>query len=165
MADSIETPIGTVTAEHFRPGSIRHRIFVGPKFLYALFTPNDRMHAVSRAFMHFVRDGTLPYRRLVVNEHVVDEAATRLKKQASIRNAKTFLQTLDESSLYRLEAVPEHVFEDAMETFCEWTDLDASLTDFTVASHMSALDLDHILTYDRHFQAFDITSLPYRNTG
>jgi hypothetical protein len=37
------------------------------------------MHAVSRAFMTFVRDGDLPYRRLIVNDHIADEAATRLK--------------------------------------------------------------------------------------
>jgi predicted nucleic acid-binding protein len=87
MADPVETPIGPVTPEHFRPGQVRHQLFVGPKFLYALFSPKDRMHPVSRAFMTFIRDGELPYRRLVLNEHIVDEAATRLKKQASVRNA------------------------------------------------------------------------------
>ncbi|MUV59398.1 hypothetical protein GJ634_00825 [Halobacterium sp. CBA1126] len=121
------------------------------------------MHAVSRAFMAFVRDGDLPYRRLIVNDHIVDEAATRLKKQASMRNAATFLTTIDESTLYQSESVPEDAFEDAKSTFIEWTDLDASLTDFTVAAHMQALEVDHILTYDRHYDAFDVTTLPYRN--
>ena len=162
MADSVETPIGTVTAEHFRPGSIRHQIVCGPKFLYALFNPRDQMHPVSGAFMEFVRDGELPYRRLVVNDHIVDEAATRLKKQASMRNAATFLTTLDESNLYHLESVTPEVFNDATDTFLNWTDLDASLTDFIVASHMAELEIDHILTYDRHYDAFDVTTLPYR---
>lgn len=161
MAEPVETPIGTITAEHFRPGHVRHQVVVGPKFLYALFNPRDRMHPVSRAFMTFVRDGDLPYRRLVVNEHVVDEAATRLKKQASVRNAVSFLATLGESSLYHLEPVSEDVFDDATERFVEWTDLDASLTDFIVAAQMAALEVDHILTYDRHFDAFDVTTLPY----
>ena len=163
MAEPVETPIGTVTAEHFRPGHVRHQVVVGPKFLYALFNPRDQMHAVSRAFMMFVRDGDLPYRRLVVNDHIVDEAATRLKKQASMRNAASFLTTLDESTLYQFESVPEAVFDDAKATFNEWTDLDASVTDFVVASHMKALEVDHILTYDRHYEAFDVTSLPYRS--
>lgn len=162
MAEPVETPIGTVTAEHFRPGHVRHQVVVGPKFLYALFNPRDQMHVVSRAFMAFVRDGDLPYRRLVVNDHIVDEAATRLKKQASMRNAAQFLTTLDESSVYRFESVSEDVFMDAKATFCEWTDLDASFTDFVVAAHMSELEIDHILTYDRHYDAFDITTLPYR---
>ena len=163
MAKPVETPIGTVTAEHFRPGHVRHQVVVGPKFLYALFNPQDQMHAVSRAFMTFVRDGDLPYRRLIVNDHIVDEAATRLKKQASMRNAASFLTTLDESTLYQFESVSEDVFDDAKATFVEWTDLDASLTDFTVASHMEDLAVDHILTYDRHYDAFDVTTLPYHN--
>jgi predicted nucleic acid-binding protein len=99
---------------------------------------------------------------LVVNDHIVDEAATRLKKQASMRNAATFLTTLDESNLYHLESVTTEVFNDATDTFLDWTDLDASLTDFIVASHMAELEIDHILTYDRHYDAFDVTTLPYR---
>lgn len=163
MAKQVETPIGTVTADHFRPGHVRHRVVVGPKFLYALFNPRDRMHTVSRAFMTFLRDGDLPYRRLIVNDHIVDEAATRLKKQASMNNAVSFLTTLEESALYQLEPVSESVFIDAKATFIEWTDLDASFTDFVVAAHMDELDVDHVLTYDRHYDAFDVTTLPYRS--
>ena len=164
MADPIETPIGTITAEHFRPGHVRHQVFVGPKFLYALFNPRDQMHAVSRAFMAFVRDGDLSYRRLIVNDHIVDEAATRLKKQASMKNATSFLRTLNESTIYRFESVSEDVFSDAKATFIDWTDLDASLTDFVVAAHMEKLEVDHILTYDRHYDAFDLTTLPYQDS-
>lgn len=80
MADEIDTPIGTVTPVHFQPGQVRHRVFVGPKFLYSLFNPKDKMNAVSRAFMAFIREGDLPFRYLLVNEHIVDEAATRLEK-------------------------------------------------------------------------------------
>ncbi|MFT4921998.1 MAG: putative nucleic acid-binding protein [Halobacteriales archaeon] len=163
MAGPIETPIGMVTAEHFRPGRVRHQAAVGPKFLYALFNPRDEMHAVARAFMTFVRDGDLPYRQLIVNDHIVDEAATRLKKQASMQNAVSFLTTLDESRLYRFETVSETAFEDAKAMFVDWTDLDASFTDFLVAAHMDELEVDHILTFDRHYDAFDVTTLPYRN--
>ncbi len=163
MAEPVETPIGIVTAEHFRPGHVRHQVVVGPKFLYALFNPRDQMHAVSRAFMTVLRDGELPYRRLIVNDHIADEAATRLKKQASMSNAVSFLTTLDESSLYQFEPAPENVVNDAKETFIEWTDLDASFTDFVVAAHMDELDVDHVLTYDRHYDAFDVTTLPYRS--
>ena len=163
MADPVETPIGTVTAEHFRPGHVRHQAVVGPKFLYALFNSQDQMHAVSRAFMAFVRDGDLPYRRLVVNDHIADEAATRLKKQASMRNAASFLTTLDESTLYQFEDVRGDAFDAAKTMFVEWTDLDASFTDFVVAAHMDELEVDHILTYDRHYDAFDVTTLPYRS--
>ncbi|WP_254546362.1 type II toxin-antitoxin system VapC family toxin [Halomarina pelagica] len=163
MGEPVETPIGTITAEHFRPGHVRHQVMVGPKFLYTLFNPRDRMHGLSRAFMAFVRDGDLPYRRLVVNEHIVDEAATRLKKQASTRNSIRFVTTLDESTVYRLEHVSEVAFENAKTTFTEWTDLNASFTDFVVAAHMDELEVDHIVTYDRHYDAFDVTTLPYHD--
>ena len=163
MAEPVETPIGTVTAEHFRPGHVRHQVVVGPKFLYALFNPQDQMHPVSRAFMAFVRDGDLPYRRLIVNDHIADEAATRLQKQASMRNAAAFLTTLDESTLYQFEGVSADVFDAAKTMFVEWTDLDASFTDFVVAAHMDELEVDYILTYDRHYDAFDVTTLPYRS--
>lgn len=161
MGEPVETPIGTVTAEHFRPGHLRHRVVVGPKFLYALFAPDDQMHTVARAFMTFVRDGELPYRRLIVNDHIIDEAATRLKKQASLQNAASFLTTLDGSTLYQFEGVSEDVFAEGREMFVEWTDLDASFTDFIVTAHMAALEVDHILTFDRHYEAFDVTTLPY----
>ena len=121
------------------------------------------MHPVSRAFMAFVRDGDLPYRRLIVNDHIVDEAATRLRKQASMRNAASFLTTLDESTLYQFESVSEDVFRDGKEMFVDWTDLGASFTDFIVAAHMDALEVEHVLTYDRHYDAFDVTTLPYRS--
>lgn len=161
MADPIETPIGTVSAEHFRPGHVRHQVVAGPKFLYALFNPRDQMHPISRAFMTFVRDGDLPYRRIIVNDHIVDEAATRLKKQASMRNAASFLTTLDESSIYQVDCISEEIFREGVAMFVEWTDLGASFTDFIVAAHMDVVEVDHILTYDRHYDAFDVTTLPY----
>lgn len=104
----------------------------------------------------------IPYRYLIVNDHIVDEAATRLKKRASIRMASSFLTTLEDSRLYQTEYVPEEVFEEATNTFIEWTDLNASFTDFVVAQHMSELEIDHIGTYDQHYDAFDVTTLPYR---
>lgn len=162
MADPVDTPIGTLTVAHFQPQGVRHQVVVGPKFLYALFNPQDRMYTVSRAFMDFVRDGDLPYRRLLLNGHIVDEAATRLRKRASIRNAEKFLTTLEESDLYRLEFVSEAAFHAAMNRFIEWIDLDASFTDFVIAAYMREIDVDHIVTYDSNFQAFDVTTLPYR---
>lgn len=161
MADPVDSPIGRVTVDHFRPTGVRHRLFVGPKACYALFNPRDTLHVVSRAFMDFVRDGDLPYRRLLVDEHIVDEAATRLKKRAGMPNAERFLSTVEESSVFQLESVPEGVFESATTRFREWTDQGGSMTDFVVAAHMEATDVDHLLTYDRHFDAFEMTTLPY----
>jgi predicted nucleic acid-binding protein len=164
MVAPVDTPIGTVTPAHFQPGQVSHRLFLGPKFLYALFNPRDQTHVVSQAFMEFLRAGELPYRRLLVNEHIVDETATRLKKQASMRNARKFVTTLDESDLYRLVTVSADVFERPQPTFLEWTDLDASFADFVVAAHMADEGVDYIATFDRHYDAFDITTVPYHRS-
>lgn len=161
MADPVDSPIGLVTASHFRPRRVRHQVFLGPKVIYSLFNPRDRMHVVSRAFMDFVRDDDLPFRRLLVNEHIVDEAATRLKRRAGMPNARRFVETLEESSVFRLERVPDATFDSASDRFVEWADQDASMTDFVVATHMETVDVDHIVTYDRHYDAFDLTTLPY----
>lgn len=121
------------------------------------------MPAVSRAFMTFVRAGDLPYRRLVGDDHVVDVAATRWKTQASMRNATALDTTLDEGSLYQFESVSEGIVDDANEPFVEWTDLPASFTDVVVAAHTADLAIHHVLTYDRHLDAFDVMVLPYRS--
>jgi hypothetical protein len=57
MAKSVDTPIGTVTPEHFRPDQLRNQVIVGPTSLYTLFNAQDQMYGVSRAFITFVRDG------------------------------------------------------------------------------------------------------------
>ena len=163
MADPVETAIGQVTAGQFEPAGIRHRVRVGPKFLYALFNPRDQLHDVSRAFMTFVREGDLPYRRLVLNEHIIDEAATRLKQRTSIQSAIQLLETIDQRNLYRLEHIQDAGFNSAIERFVTWIDFDASFTDFTTVAHMEPMEIDHILTYDTHFDAFDVTTLPYHD--
>jgi hypothetical protein len=162
MAEPVETAIGTVTADHFRPASVRHRVAVGPKALYALFAPGDAMHPVVRAFMAFLRDGDLPYRRVVATDHAVDEAATRLKKRASQERGATMFATLDDSALYRLDVVGEDVVAEAAERFADWEDHGGSFTDFVVAAHADAEELDHVLSFDRHLEAFDVTTVPYR---
>lgn len=160
-SDGIETPVGTITPAHFDPGEIRHQIFLGPTFLYALYNPEDTMHPVSNAFMEFLQSGDLPYRQLIVIDHSLDEAATRLKKKVSLRNATELLTAVTESQYVQFRVTPRSVFDHAVDRFIEWDDLDASLTDFLIASSMIEMDVGYIATYDRHFDAFDVTTVPY----
>lgn len=162
MADPIDTPNGPLTIGHFQSRGVRHRAFVVPKFRYALFNPRDRMQVVLRTFMEFIRDGDLPYRRLLLDGHIVDESATRLKKVAALQHAGKFLQAVDESDLYRLEFVSEDAFHGAKKRFIAGTELDASFTDFVIAAHMSEMGVDHFVTDDSHFEAFGDTRHPYR---
>lgn len=155
----------SVSASDFKPGRLTHRVFLGPKFLFAFFNPNDELHETSRALAEFVREGKLPYRQFIVNEHALDEAATRLKTRAALRYAGLLLRAVRESSLFRFERVSDEAFEEACDRFVGWDDNEASFTDFVVACHMEALGVDHIATYDRHFGLFDLVTIPHVDRG
>lgn len=161
MSDGVKTPIGTIRPAHYYPSKVRHQIVLGPKFLYAMFNPADEMHTVSIALREFIKQDDLPFNRLVVNDHIIDEAATRLKKKASLRNAVTFLETVRDSQQFVFRSTPASAFTHATERFSEWDELDASMTDFIIASHMEELNIEYIATYDTHFGAFDVTTVPY----
>lgn len=163
--ESIETEVGTISATDFAPERLTHRVFLGPKFLFAFFNPNDELHGASIAIAEFARNGDLPYRLFIVNEHVLDEAATRLKKRASLRYAESLFTAVDESDLFRFERVPDAAFEQARSRFIEWDGNDASFTDFSVGCHMKEIDIDHIATYDRHYELFDVVAIPHKDLG
>lgn len=61
-----------------------------------------------------------------------------------------------------MEFGPAAAFESATDAFREWTDLGASFTDFVVVAHTYAMEIDHVATFDRHYDAFDVGTLPYR---
>jgi predicted nucleic acid-binding protein len=161
MGRSIDTEVGAVSVTDYEPGRLTHRVFLGPKFLFAFFNTNDELHEASRALAEFTRSGDLPYRQFMVNEHALDEAATRLKKRASLRYAGLLFRAVEESDLFRFERVADETFKQAHVRFVEWDDNDASFTDFVVACHMEELDVDHIATYDRHYQLFDVVTVPH----
>lgn len=161
MGRSIETEVGRVSVTDFEPGHLTHRVFLGPKFLFAFFNKNDELHGASRAIAEFARSGDLPYRQFIVNEHSLDEAATRLKKRASLRYAELLFRAVEESDLFRFERVPANAFEQARNRFIEWDDNDASFTDFVIACHMDEMGVDHIATYDSHYQLFDVVTVPH----
>jgi len=157
----IETTVGTVTPGHFVDDSEFPRSCVlGPKFLYALYNPDEAFHGVAYAFLSFVRDEQLPYRRFVVNEHVVDEAATRLKKRAGMPEATAFLDALEDSEYFVVEPLTADTFSRARERFRDWDDNDASFTDFAIGVQMEARELDHVMTFDSDLGLFDVQTHP-----
>lgn len=165
MGRSIDTAVGSVSVDHFEPARLTHRVFLGPKFLFAFFNPNDELHDTSRAIAEFAREGDLPYRQFIVNEHALDEAATRLKKRASLRYAELLFRAVDESGLFRFERVSDSAFKQARERFVEWDNNDASFTDFVITCHMNELGVNHIATYDSHYQLFDVVTIPHIDLG
>lgn len=163
MGNSIETEVGTVSVANFEPGRLTHRVFFGPKFLFSFFNKNDSLHEASNAIAKFARSGDLPYRQFIVNEHALDEAATRLKKKASFRYADSLFKAVETSDMFQFNRISDKAFEKACERFIQWNDNDASFTDFVIASHMDEIGVDHIATYDRHYQLFDLVTIPHLN--
>lgn len=162
MNPDIDTPLGTVTPGHFYGGGtdIPRSCVLGPKFLYALYNPADEFHPVAHAFLTFIRNDQLPYRRFVVNQHIVDEAATRLKKRAGMPETTAFLNALDGSQYFDLEPLDSESFRTVRSRFREWDDNDASFTDFTIGVQMEVLQLEHVMTFDSDLAVFDVVTHP-----
>jgi predicted nucleic acid-binding protein len=158
----IETAVGTLTPAHFYSGDeyVPRTCVLGPKFLFALYNPDEAFHDVSHAFLRFVRDEELPYRRFVVNDHAVDEAATRLKKRASMTEATAFLQALAESKYFDVCPVTDDTFKEIRKRFVDWDDNPASFTDFVIGVQMETRGIEHVMTFDSDLELFDVTTHP-----
>jgi predicted nucleic acid-binding protein len=107
----------------------------------------------------------VPYRRFVVNEHIIDEAATRPKKRAGMLEATAFLDALADSEYFIIEALPADTFSRTRERFRDWGDNDASFTDFAIGIQMEAQGLAHIMTFDSDLGLFDVNTYPPIDRG
>lgn len=146
----------------FEPGRAgTTAVFVDSSALYAQFHPRDECHRSVRRFIDGIREGSLPYRRLYTNDYVLDEVATRLRYRVGHDRAVTALETVEASDLYHVALVSESVYEAGKTIFVEFGDQPLSLTDAVILAHADRLDVDHVLTYDGDFDAFDCTVLPH----
>ncbi|GAB3023048.1 type II toxin-antitoxin system VapC family toxin [Natronobiforma cellulositropha] len=136
-------------------------LFVDSSALFAAFHTRDECHESVRSFLDGIRDGRLPYRRLYTNDYVLDETVTRLRYRVSHDRAVTALETVHSSAVFRFELVDEEVYEAGRSIFETYDDQQLSLTDATIVAHMDRLGLDHVLTYDSDFRAFECTVLPH----
>lgn len=158
----VETAIGTVTPSHFdsNDGTVPRTCVLGPKFLYALYNPDEEFHDIAYAFLTFVREEQLPYRRFVVNEHIIDEAATRLKKRADMACVTTFLSAVETSDFFDIVPLDSEAFEYVRERFVDWDDNAASFTDFAIGVQMERHGFEHIMTFDSDLEMFDVAVHP-----
>lgn len=142
-------------------GPRTRRLFVDSSAFFALFHPEDEHHDRTWTFYESVADGTLPYRRLVTNDYVLDEVATRLRRRANHGRALNALATVVDNNVYAIEFTNASVFRAARQRFEAFDDQPLSFTDCAVVSHMEALGLDHLLSFDDDFAAFDCTVIPH----
>lgn len=146
----------------FLPGRPRtDSVFLDTSGLFALFHPNDERHVTTKRFYELSRYGELPYQRFVTNDYVIDEVATLLRQRVHHDRALNALATVLNGDIYDIEFVTPEIFHAARRRFADFDDHALSFTDCTIVSHMDDLGLDHLLSFDDDFAAFDCTVIPH----
>ncbi len=154
--------MGSVTdprLEHFKPepANYTQRLAIGPKFLATLFISNstkERKQRFSRELLKWVKNGDIAYKRLLVNQHVLDEAATHLKKKGSPDDAFNCVKTTLSSEIFEICRTDSEEFEEACHSFCKFDDHDGAMTDFLTKTFLENSETSYLATWDGHYQAF-----------
>lgn len=135
-------------------------VFVDTSGWIALLSSSDRLHdrAVER-YDQLASEGA----RLVTNNYVVDETATRLRYDLGIDAALRFRSMLlqaAESGRLRVEWVDERIEAEAWRLLEQFGDVKLSLTDATCAATARAAHIDEVFGCDRDFEALGFVVLP-----
>jgi hypothetical protein len=148
---------------HFRPDhrEFTQQLCVGPKFLASAFVSdpsNDeqrRKWRFSRKLFQLITESVVPYTRVLLNRHVLDEAATRLKKKSRPEDAFDCVGTVRSSEIFDVRVLDEETFTDACNRFRAFDDHDGAMTDFLTKSFVEHVEASYLATWDDHYQAFD----------
>jgi predicted nucleic acid-binding protein len=149
--------------EHFKPYRDRYTSVVcaGPKFLASMFVSNAsndeerRKERFAGKLLGLIREDELPYSRVVINNHVLDEAATRLKKKHCFEDAYDCVNTVRESMLIEVRTLSENDLNDAYESFMKFDDHEGAMTDFLNKTFVEASETPYVAVWDDHYEAFD----------
>ena len=99
--------------DHFTPYRDRYTpvVCAGPKFLASMFVSgpsNDEERRKRRFAGHLltlIQSRELPYSRILTNNHVLDEAATRLKKKHRFEDAYDCVNTVRSSDIFEVRSL------------------------------------------------------------
>lgn len=146
---------------HFKPNTSDYTqtLILGPKFLASIFRsdPTDdeiRQQEFSQELLKWIRDEEIAYKRILINQHALDEAATHLKKHSSPDDAFQCVRTVMASKIFVVDVPDDNVFERACDTFCEFEDHEGALTDFITKTFLEDSDTPYLATWDGHYQSF-----------
>lgn len=158
---------------HFLPSQERwtDTVVVGQKFLASIFysfdrdTPGNsdeeiRKRDFSHKFIQGIKDSELPFERIIVNQHTIDEAATHLKRNYSTGEAINCVQIVRSSDVFEIASVDSELFIEVCERFDSWSDQDGSFTDFVIGVQSELNNRRCIATWDSHYTPFDLELLP-----
>lgn len=137
-------------------------LFVDTSAWFARFYRRDEYHDDVSAFFETVLKGSSIYRPLYVNDYVIDELCTLLKKRVGHERAKLALETLDASDSVNVRYVGKETFLAARDAFLAAGSMnEASFTDVVIAEHAAELDVDHVLAYDGDFEDLGLVRIPH----
>lgn len=149
--------------DHFTPYRDRYTpvVCAGPKFLASMFVSgpsNDEERRKRRFAGHLltlIQSRELPYSRILTNNHVLDEAATRLKKKHSFEDAYDCVNTVRSSDSVEVRSLSQDTLDDAYETFVSFDDHGGAMTDFLNKAFVERTETPYVAVWDEHYEAFD----------
>lgn len=135
-------------------------VFVGTSGWIALLSRDDRLHARALArYDELMRD----HSRLLTDNYVVDETATRLRYGLGLTAALGFRQMLTDatgSGRLRVALVDEKAEAEAWRVLEQYRDVKLSLTDATCAVTARAARITDVFGCDSDFEALGFVVVP-----
>ncbi len=126
----------------------------------ALLSRDDRWHEATRRRYEKLSEAGV---RLISNNYVVDEVATRLRYDGGLTAALRFRHLLDaasEAGRVRLAWVDERSEAAGWAVLEQYADIPLSLTDAVSAAQARSFRLTEVFGLDRDFEALGFTVLP-----
>ncbi|MEZ3116521.1 hypothetical protein RYH80_11440 [Halobaculum sp. MBLA0147] len=102
-----------------------------------------------------IQNQELPYSRILTNNHVLDEAATRLKKKHGFEDAHDCVDTVRDSDNIEVRSLSQDALDDAYETFVSFDDHGGAMTDFLNKAFVERTETPYVAVWDEHYEAFD----------
>jgi uncharacterized protein len=133
------------------------RLFVDTAGWMAMADLKDPLHLPS---VH-VRDSWLEKGSiLTTSNYVLDETLTLIRMRLGMESTQKWWMTISESPRCRVEWISPEQTEKAVRWFFDWKDQSFSFTDCTSFIVMKELDIEKVLTGDRHFLTAGFQMLP-----
>lgn len=122
--------------------------FADTSFFFALAAKRDRTHAPAvKAFTRLLR----LQRPLVTTDYILDETLTLTKARTSAKVALALLDRIERSPALSIQHITHDRFAAAKAFFRKHADHGYSFTDCTSFVLMHEMEIQDVLTTDRHF--------------
>ena len=133
------------------------RLFVDTAGWMAMADLKDPLHLTSvHARDSWLEKGGI----LTTSNYVLDETLTLIRMRLGMEATQKWWMTISKSPRCRVEWISPEQAEKAVRWFFDWKDQSFSFTDCTSFIVMKELDIEKVLTGDRHFLTAGFQMLP-----